>query len=211
MNNILEKVKQYFSSNFGKLDGIISILSFVVTLVMSVLYKNRIDISLLKALLSGIITLAILFLIGLLLKRYLGDIIESSNNVSTNMDMDYNSLDDNSIVNNITDNPINNADNTNNSTTDFNPDSITISPDSINLDRKPSAKPSPASSGGDIGDIVFGKSPSSSSTSYSTSSSSMFPDKKVSDNEMIKEVQEDPEKVAKAVRTMMAKDEKDDK
>ena len=210
MNNILEKVKQYFSSNFGKLDGIISILSFVITLVMSVLYKNRIDISLLKALLSAIITFAILFLIGLVLKRYLGDIIESSN-VSTNMDMDYNSLDDNSIANNISDNPINNADNVNNSTDDFNPDNITISPDSINLDRKPSAKPSPASSGGDIGDIVFGKSPSSSSTSYSTSSSSMFPDKKVSDNEMIKEVQEDPEKVAKAVRTMMAKGEKDDK
>ncbi|MEI0446614.1 hypothetical protein R4J03_06095 [Brachyspira intermedia] len=209
MNNILEKVKQYFSSNFGKLDGIISILSFIVTLVMSVLYKNRIDISLLKALLSGIITLAILFLIGLLLKRYLGDIIESSN-VSTNMDMDYNSLDDNSI-NNSSDDPINNLDNISNNTDDFNPDSITISPDSINLDRKTNSKPSPASSGGDIGDIVFGKSPSSSSTSYSTSSSSMFPDKKVSDNEMIKEVQEDPEKVAKAVRTMMAKDEKDDK
>ncbi|MEI0485111.1 hypothetical protein R4K89_08220 [Brachyspira intermedia] len=213
MNNIVEKVKQYFSSNFGKLDGIISILSFVVTLVMSVLYKNRIDISLLKALLSGIITFAILFLIGLLLKRYLGDIIESSN-VSTNMDMDYNSLDDNSIANNISDDPINtinNMDNTNNSTDDFNPDSITISPDSINLDRKSNSRPSTASSGGDIGDIVFGKSPSSSSTSYSTSGSSMFPDKKVSDNEMIKEVQEDPEKVAKAVRTMMAKDEKDDK
>ena len=201
MNNIVEKVKQYFSSNFGKLDGIISILSFVVTLVMSVLYKNRIDISLLKALLSGIITFAILFLIGLLLKRYLGDIIESSN-VSTNMDMDYNSLDDNSIANNISDNPINNADSVNNSTDDFNPDNITISPDSINLDRKSNSRPSTASSGGDIGDIVFGKSPSSSS---------MFPDKKVSDNEMIKEVQEDPEKVAKAVRTMMAKGEKDDK
>ena len=210
MNNILEKVKQYFSSNFGKLDGIISILSFVITLVMSVLYKNRIDISLLKALLSAIITFAILFLIGLVLKRYLGDIIESSN-VSTNMDMDYNSLDDNSIANNISDNPINNADSVNNSTDDFNPDNITISPDSINLDRKPKSKPSTSSSGDDIGDIVFGKSPSSSSTSYSTSSSSMFPDKKVSDNEMIKEVQEDPEKVAKAVRTMMAKGEKDDK
>ena len=152
MNNILEKVKQYFSSNFGKLDGIISILSFIVTLVMSVLYKNRIDISLLKALLSGIITLAILFLIGLLLKRYLGDIIESSN-VSTNMDMDYNSLDDNSI-NNSSDDPINNLDNISNNTDDFNPDSITISPDSINLDRKTNSKPSPASSGGDIGDIV---------------------------------------------------------
>ena len=117
---------------------------------------------------------------------------------------------DNSI-NNSSDDPINNLDNISNNTDDFNPDSITISPDSINLDRKTNSKPSPASSGGDIGDIVFGKSPSSSSTSYSTSSSSMFPDKKVSDNEMIKEVQEDPEKVAKAVRTMMAKDEKDDK
>ena len=209
MNNIVEKIKQYFSSNFGKLDGIISILSFVVTLILSILYKNRIDISLLKALIAGIITLAILFLIGMLLKRYLGDIIESSN-VSTNMDIDYNSIEDNSIDNNINNNSLNNADN--NSSGDFNPDNITISPDSINLDVKPRANTS-SGSGDDIGDIVFGKSsPStSSSTSYSSSSSSMFPDKKVSDNEMMKEVQEDPEKVAKAVRTMMAKDEKEDK
>ena len=34
--------------------------------------------------------------------------------------------------------------------------------------------------------------------------------KKVKDSEIIKEVHEDPEKVAKAVRTMIAKDEKDD-
>ncbi|ASJ22675.1 hypothetical protein [Brachyspira hampsonii] len=202
MNNIAERVKQYFSSNFGKLDGIISILSFIVTFILSVLYKNRIDISLLKGLLSGIITLGILFLIGMLLKRYLGDVIESSNS-STNMDIDYNPIDDNSITNT---NAVPNADN---GSGDFNPDNISISPDSINVDKKP--KTDYHSSGGDIGDIISGKPSFSSSTNYSSSTSSMFADKKVSDNEMRKEVQEDPEKVAKAVRTMMAKDEKDDK
>lgn len=212
MNNIVEKIKQYFSSNFGKLDGIISILSFAITLILSILYKNRIDVSLFKALLAGIITLVILFFIGILLKRYLGDIIESSN-VNTGIDMDYNAIDDNSVINNANDNPLDtNLDAINNidsSSGDFNPDNITISPNSINVDRKP--KVNTTSSGDDIGDIVFGKPAASSSTSYSSSSSSMFPDKKVSDSEMLKEVQEDPEKVAKAVRTMMAKDEKDDK
>ena len=38
----------------------------------------------------------------------------------------------------------------------------------------------------------------------------MFPDKKIDNEEMVKEAQEDPEKVAKAVRTMIAKDEKSD-
>ncbi|HJH55180.1 MAG TPA: hypothetical protein K8V77_03760, partial [Brachyspira hyodysenteriae] len=121
--------------------------------------------------------------------------------------------DDNSVINNTNDNPLDtNLDAINNidsSSGDFNPDNITISPNSINVDRKP--KVNTSSSGDDIGDIVFGKPAASSSTSYSSSSSSMFPDKKVSDSEMLKEVQEDPEKVAKAVRTMMAKDEKDDK
>ncbi|PTY40577.1 hypothetical protein [Brachyspira hampsonii] len=204
MNNIAERVKQYFSSNFGKLDGIISILAFIVTFILSVMYKNRIDISLLKGLLSGLITLGILFLIGTLLKRYLGDVIESSNS-STNMDIDYNTIDDNPITNN------NSAGNADKASDEFNPDNISISADSINLDKKPNTDYH--SSGADIGDIISGKPSASSSTNYSTASStsSMFPDKKVSDNEMRKEVQEDPEKVAKAVRTMMAKDEEDNK
>ncbi|WPC24323.1 hypothetical protein N4239_00670 [Brachyspira hyodysenteriae] len=208
MNNISEKIKQYFSSSFGKLDAIISILSFIITLVLSILYKNRVDVSLLKALMAGIITLVILFFIGMLLKRYLGDIIEESSSVNENIDVDYGAIDDNSIVNNTNDNHLDNVLDDNTNTAEFNPDNITISPDSINIDRK--TRPNTVSSGDDIGDIVFGK-PSASSTNYTSSSSSMFPDKKVSDSEMLKEVQEDPEKVAKAVRTMMAKDEKDDK
>lgn len=210
MNNIAEKIKQYFSSSFGKLDGIISILSFVVTLVLSVMYKNRIDVSLLKAIISGLITLGILFLIGMVLKRYLGDIVESSN-VGSGMDIDYNAIDDSPMANdNESDNDMNNNLNSE-GIGEFNPDNITISEDSINIDKKP-AKANYNSSGDDIGDIVFGKPASSSSTSsYSTSGSSMFPDKKVSNEEMLKEVHEDPEKVAKAVRTMIAKDEEDDK
>ena len=79
----------------------------------------------------------------------------------------------------------------------------------LNTDKV--TKPSYQSSGDDIGDIVFSKPSSTQSTASYTSSSSMFPDKKVTTDEMEKEVREDPEKVAKAVRTMIAKDEKDDK
>lgn len=201
MNNVIEKVKQYFSSNFGKLAGIITGLSFIITFVLSVLYKNRIDISLFKAIFSAIITIVILFLLGLVLKKYLGDVIDESNTI-TNSDIDYSAIDDN----NISDEPAVSNDNTSDSIeVPFTPDLTAPSP-KMNVDKKP--KTDYYSSGDDIGDIVFGKS-NSSSPSYS-STSTMFPDKKVNDNEIIKEAQEDPEKVAKAVRTMIAKDEKDD-
>lgn len=197
MNNIVEKVKQYFSSNFGKLASIIAGLSFVITLILSVSYKNRIDISLLKAIFSAIITIAILFLIGTVLKKYLGDVIDEAD-TNSNMDIDYNAIDDNSSNNTSADN-----DNTP-FTPDLNLD--TSSPKPLNTD-KTANKPTYQSSGDDIGDIVFSK----PSTASYTSSSSMFPDKKVTSEEMEREVREDPEKVAKAVRTMIAKDEKDDK
>ena len=207
MNNIADKIKQAFSSNFGKLAGIISVLSFIITLILSVLYKNRIDISLLKAIISGVITIIILFLIGIVLKKYLGDsIIEESASNSSN-EIDYNAIDDNSSpsLDSI-------EQNTNTNTGDFNPDNISINPSSaaMNVDKK--TKSDYHSSGDDIGDIVFGNTSSSSasSTNY-RAPSSMFPDKKVANSEILKEVHEDPEKVAKAVRTMIAKDEKEDK
>ena len=174
MNNIVEKVKQYFSSNFGKLAAIIAGLSFVITLILSVSYKNRIDISLLKA-----------------------------TEDNSNMDIDYNAIDDNSTNNTI-------SPDTDNApfTPDLSPDSAAPKP--LNLDKN--TKPNYKSSGDDIGDIVFSKpNTTQSTTSYTSSSSSMFPDKKVTSEEMEREVREDPEKVAKAVRTMIAKDEKDDK
>ena len=202
MNNIVEKVKQYFSSNFGKLAAIIAGLSFVITLILSVSYKNRIDISLLKAIFSAIITIAILFLLGTVLKKYLGDVIDEAED-NSNMDIDYNAIDDNSTNNTI-------SPDTDNApfTPDLSPDSAAPKP--LNLDKN--TKSNYKSSGDDIGDIVFSKpNTTQSTTSYTSSSSSMFPDKKVTSEEMEREVREDPEKVAKAVRTMIAKDEKDDK
>ncbi|WP_300753421.1 hypothetical protein [uncultured Brachyspira sp.] len=203
MNNIVEKVKQYFSSNFGKLAAIVAGLSFVITLILSVSYKNRIDISLLKAIFSAIITIVILFLLGTILKKYLGDVIDEAD-TNSNMDIDYNAIDDNSSSNNASSSDTNN--------TPFTPDlSLDSSaPKPLNIDKN--TKPNYKSSGDDIGDIVFSKPNTAQSTaSYTSSSSSMFPDKKVTSEEMEREVREDPEKVAKAVRTMIAKDEKDDK
>jgi len=78
MENIVNKLKSYFSSNFGKLTAIISGLAFVITLMLSVAFKNRIDISIFKALISAIITMIILYGLNIFLVKYLGDIIEDS-------------------------------------------------------------------------------------------------------------------------------------
>ncbi|WP_300716277.1 hypothetical protein, partial [uncultured Brachyspira sp.] len=195
--------------NFGKLAGIISLLSFIITLILSVLYKNRIDVSLLKAFISGFITIIILYFILVILKKYLGDaIIEESTSNSRN-EIDYNAIYDDGNSNTLTDN-INNTVNDNVSN-EFNPDSIAVSdvPNTISSDKKTNQNYS--SSGSDIGDIVFGKPASSGgSDNYSTSnSSSMFTDKKVTESDMLREVHENPENVAKALRTMMSKDKDD--
>ena len=210
MNNIVEKVKQYFSSNFGKLAGLIIGLSFIITLILSVLYKNRIDISLLKGLISAIITSGILFLLGMILKKFLGDVIDESAVSSTSSDIDYTAIDDNTMAgyeNNNTssnDEPLTSVSLDGN--VDINPSSSAVP----NVDKN--QKVDYHNSNDDIGSIVFGSSNTNNAvqTNYS-SSSSMFPDKKVKDSEIIKEVHEDPEKVAKAVRTMIAKDEKENK
>ena len=210
MNNIVEKVKQSFSSNFGKLAGLIIGLSFIITLILSVLYKNRIDISLLKGLISAIITSGILFLLGMILKKFLGDVIDESAVSSANSDIDYTAIDDNTM-----------AGYENNNTSSNDEPLTSVSLDG-NVDINPSLSAVPNvdknqkvdyhNSNDDIGSIVFGSSNTNNAvqTNYS-SSSSMFPDKKVKDSEIIKEVHEDPEKVAKAVRTMIAKDEKENK
>ena len=206
MNNVVEKVKQYFSSNFGKLAGLIIGLSFVITLILSVLYKNRIDISIVKAIISAVITAGILFLLGTVLKKYLGDVIDESASASSssNLDIDYGAIDDNTMAGyeHPTNTILPNDASSNNNDADVVP----------NVDKN--QKMDYSSSRDDIGSIVFGSSNSASSntapSSYS-SSSSMFPDKKVKESEIIKEVHEDPEKVAKAVRTMIAKDEKENK
>lgn len=209
MNNIVEKVKQYFSTNFGKLAGIIIGLSFIITLILSILYKNRVDISIVKAIISAIITSGILFLIGMVLKKYLGDVINESATPSSNSDIDYSAIDDNTMAGyeNPNDTILPN-DASSNSDINLNTDPISNTVPNIDKNQKVDYH----NSTDDIGSIVFGSSNTNTSpTSYSSSSSSMFPDKKVKDSEIIKEVHEDPEKVAKAVRTMIAKDEKENK
>ncbi|MEI0604332.1 hypothetical protein R4K55_08930 [Brachyspira alvinipulli] len=209
MNNIVEKVKQYFSTNFGKLAGIIIGLSFVITLILSILYKNRVDISIVKAIISAVITSGILFLIGMILKKYLGDVINESASASSNSDIDYGAIDDNTMAGyeNPSDTILSN-DASSNGDININTDPMSNTVPNIDKNQKVDYH----SSADDIGSIVFGSSNTNTSpTSYSSSSSSMFPDKKVKDSEIIKEVHEDPEKVAKAVRTMIAKDEKENK
>ena len=211
MNNILEKVKQHFSSNFGKLAVIITGLSFIITLLLSISFKNRVDVSILKAIISAILTLVILFVIGIILKKYLGDVIDEST-MSSNSDIDYNVIDDNSGFS-VDSNNNTNAAATSDDTPIFTPDLSNIenigkgAPKPVNVDKN--NKVDYHSSGDDIGDIVFGSSNTSSASNYTTKST-MFPDKKIDNEEMVKEAQEDPEKVAKAVRTMIAKDEKSD-
>lgn len=200
MNNLMERIKVYFSSIFGKLGGIIAGLAFFITLILSVLYKNRIDISLLKAIFSGIITIIIVFIIGAVLKKYLGDIINESENNNNNADIDYGAIDDHTYGN---------IEDGNNNSIDNDKSDINISDmnNTINIDSNmKSNKYTPSN---DIGDIVFG-SKNTSSPSYSAAGS-IFPERKAANEEILKEVNEDPEKVAKAVRTMIAKDEKEDK
>ena len=76
MDNIINKIKKYFLSNFGKLSIGISVLSFIITLMLSIALKNRIDISIFKGLLSSLITMIILYALNIALTKYLGDIIE---------------------------------------------------------------------------------------------------------------------------------------
>ena len=166
MNNILEKVKQHFSSNFGKLGAIITGLSFIITLLLSISFKNRVDVSILKAIISAILTLVILFVLGIILKKYLGDVIDEST-MSSNSDIDYNAIDDNSgFVGEV--NNDNTAPAVNDDTPIFTPDLSNIenigkgAPKPVNVDKK--SKVDYHSSGDDIGDIVFGSSNTSSAS-----------------------------------------------
>lgn len=220
MNEFMAKVKKYFSSNFGKLSLVIMGISFVLTFLFSTLLRNRIDVSIIRAFISTVITGIILYTLAIVLKKFLSDVIESSgvfdNNVSNN-EADVNSeavkenIDDNNIIennNNNSENPItdsfemNKADNnfTENSMSDNN---IMPSIDNINIDKN---KKVDYHNTGDIGDIIS----SVTNNSNTEDVSDYFPLKKESANavSLEREVKEDPEKVAKAVRTMLAKEEK---
>ncbi|MEI0684599.1 hypothetical protein R4M03_04155 [Brachyspira pilosicoli] len=219
MNEFMAKVKKYFSSNFGKLSLVIMGISFVLTFLFSTLLRNRIDVSIIRAFISTVITGIILYTLAIVLKKFLSDVIESSGvfdiNVSNN-EADVNTeavkenIDDNNIIenNNNSENPItdsfemNKADNnfTENSMSDNN---IMPSIDNINIDKN---KKVDYHNTGDIGDIIS----SVTNNSNTEDVSDYFPLKKESADavSLEREVKEDPEKVAKAVRTMLAKEEK---
>ncbi|WP_157147214.1 hypothetical protein [Brachyspira pilosicoli] len=218
MNEFMAKVKKYFSSNFGKLSLVIMGISFVLTFLFSTLLRNRIDVSIIRAFISTVITGIILYTLAIVLKKFLSDVIESSgvfdNNVSNN-EADVNTeavkenIDDNNIIeNNNSENPItdsfemNKADNnfTENGMSDNN---IMPSIDNINIDKN---KKVDYHNTGDIGDIIS----SVTNNSNTEDVSDYFPLKKESADavSLEREVKEDPEKVAKAVRTMLAKEEK---
>lgn len=220
MNEFMAKVKKYFSSNFGKLSLVIMGISFVLTFLFSTLLRNRIDVSIIRAFISTVITGIILYTLAIVLKKFLSDVIESSgvfdNNVSNN-EADVNTeavkenIDDNNIIennNNNLENPItdsfemNKAENnfTENSMSDNN---IMPSIDNINIDKN---KKVDYHNTGDIGDIIS----SVTNNSNTEDVSDYFPLKKESADavSLEREVKEDPEKVAKAVRTILAKEEK---
>ena len=223
MNEFMAKVKKYFSSNFGKLSLVIMGISFVLTFLFSTLLRNRIDVSIIRAFISTVITGIILYTLAIVLKKFLSDVIESSgvfdNNVSNN-EADVNTeavkenIDDNNIIennnnnNNNSENPItdsfemNKAENnfTENSMSDNN---IMPSIDNINIDKN---KKVDYHNTGDIGDIIS----SVTNNSNTEDVSDYFPLKKESADavSLEREVKEDPEKVAKAVRTMLAKEDK---
>ena len=223
MNDLMTKVKKYFSSNFGKLSLIIMGISFILTFLFSTLFRNRIDVSIMRAFISTVITGIILYALAIVLKKFLSDVIESSgvfdNNVSNTSDTSNTSddeisnnneavkenIDDNSI-NNIIDNnnsPIADSLDINNTDNNTSADNIMPSIDNINVDKN---KKVDYHNTGDIGDIIS----SVTDNSNSEDISDYFPLKKDSADavSLEREVKEDPEKVAKAVRTMLAKEEK---
>ena len=216
MNDFMGKVKNYFSSNFGKLSLIIMGISFVLTFLFSTLFRNRIDVSIIRAFISTVITGIILYALAIVLKKFLSDAIESSgvfdNNTSNTSNDEISN--NNEAANENIDNNINNIIENNNppindsleiSKTDDNTEDNNIMPsiDNINIDKN---KKVDYHNTGDIGDIIS----SVTDNSNSEDISDYFPLKKESADavNLEREVKEDPEKVAKAVRTMLAKEEK---
>ena len=217
MDNIVNKLKSYFSSNFGKLTAIISGLAFVITLMLSVAFKNRIDISIFKALISAIITMIILYGLNIFLVKYLGDIIEDS---------------ESETISGISENALANSSNNDYSQEEAKEETSLPNPSDILNDTKPENSiasivgdiPKPTETikndfnidknnkvdydnlRGDIGDIILGASSYKSSSDISDSSEYYGGDKKVNERVMEREVMEDPEKAALAIRTMTAKD-----
>lgn len=217
MENIVNKLKSYFSSNFGKLTLFITSVSFLATLILSVILKNRIDISVFKGLISALITMIILYALNIFLTKYLGDIIEDSDvEIISNVSDD--SL--NNIPNNSSQEGSDNLQNLNNADNDILPETKSENGIDAIVGDIPSAKETIKNDfnidknnkvdydnlRGDIGDIILGASSYKSSSDISDSSDYYGGDKKINERVMEREVMEDPEKAASAIRTVIAKD-----
>ena len=200
MDNIINKIKKYFLSNFGKLSIGISVLSFIITLMLSIALKNRIDISIFKGLLSSLITMIILYALNIALTKYLGDIIEMSN-IETITSVTEDSL--NEIASESNNDSIFN-DITNHKENIIKEDFKNISKENINIDKN--NKANYHSPRGDIGDIILNTPAYQSSSDISDSSVYYDSGRKVNERIIEKEVMEDPERTASAIRTMIAKD-----
>ena len=226
MNDFMAKVKNYFSSNFGKLSLIVMGLSFIFTFLFSTLFRNRIDVSIMRAFISTVITGIILYVLAIVLKKFLSDAIESSGVFDSNANSTQAAANEeiseikentnNNITNTPTNNPVENNisdENTTLETSSGNMDTtedfkiednnIVPSIDNINVDKN---KKVDYHNMGDIGDIIS----SVTDNSNMEEASDYFPLKKETADavSLEREVREDPEKVAKAVRTMLSKEEK---
>ncbi|MEI0531306.1 hypothetical protein R4I97_07080 [Brachyspira pilosicoli] len=225
MNDFMAKVKNYFSSNFGKLSLIIMGLSFIFTFLFSTLFRNRIDVSIIRAFISTVITGIILYILAIVLKKFLSDAIESSgvfdsntnnNQAGNNEGIGEIKENTNDIANTPTENTNDENKTFESSSADINAaedlkmednnaadNNIVPSIDNINVDKN---KKVDYHNMGDIGDIIS----SVTDNSNVGESSDYFPLRKESADavSLEREVKEDPEKVAKAVRTMLSKEEK---
>lgn len=221
MDNIVNKLKSYFTSNFGKLALFIASLSFLATLILSVILKNRIDISILKGLISSVITILILYALSIALKKYLADIIESSN-IETITD---DSL-DNTLGNDLQEDANNlQASNLHSDEGDILGESKIENSSAPIIDDIPVPKETIKSDfnidknnkvdyhnlRGDIGDIILGNSSYSGSSDIPVTGEYFTSDKKVNERAMEREVMDNPDKAAAAVRTVLAKDKGTDK
>ena len=226
MNDFMAKVKNYFSSNFGKLSLIVMGLSFIFTFLFSTLFRNRIDVSIMRAFISTVITGIILYVLAIVLKKFLSDAIESSGVFDSNANSTQAAANEeigeikentnNNIANTPTNNPVENNISDENTTLeissgnmdtteDFKIEDNNIVPsiDNINVDKN---KKVDYHNMGDIGDIIS----SVTDNSNTEDVNDYFPLKKETADaaSLEREVKEDPEKVAKAVRTMLSKEEK---
>lgn len=214
MEKIVNKLKSYFASNFGKLTLAITSLSFLATLILSIRLKNRIDISILKGLISSVITMFILYALNIALRKYLADIIESSN-IETISDDTLENASSNDLQEE-TDNLQSSGDilgeskleNNSSSLDDISTPKETLKND-FNIDKN--NKVDYHNLRGDIGDIILGNSSYKSSSDISMTNDYFGSDKKVSERAMEREVMDNPDKAAAAVRTVLAKDKGIDK